>query len=101
VHDHRNFGATEGTVRHEIDPWHRIADWRRAISVLESSPELDAARTGVWGTRYAGGHVLVPGATDRRIREGPRADDAGNDRRRLFAVRSSLSPSNEAKGCPT
>ena len=68
VHDHRNFGASDGAVRHDIDPWRQIADWRRAISFLESQPEVDAPRIGVWGTSYAGGHVLVLGATDRRIR---------------------------------
>ena len=68
VHDHRNFGASDGAVRHDIDPWRQIADWRRAISFLESHPEVDATRIGVWGTSYAGGHVLVLGATDRRIR---------------------------------
>jgi cephalosporin-C deacetylase-like acetyl esterase len=68
VHDHRNFGASDGTIRHDIDPWCQIADWRRAISFLESLAEVDADRIGVWGTSYAGGHVLVLAATDRRIR---------------------------------
>src|SRR5271154_3610248 len=68
VHDHRNFGASDGAIRHDIDPWCQIADWRRAISFLESRPDVDANRIGIWGTSYAGGHVLVLGATDRRIR---------------------------------
>jgi uncharacterized protein len=68
VHDHRNFGASDGTIRHDIDPWRQIADWRRAISFLESQAEVDAMKIGVWGTSYAGGHVLVLAATDRRIR---------------------------------
>jgi fermentation-respiration switch protein FrsA (DUF1100 family) len=68
VHDHRNFGSSDGAVRHDIDPWRQIADWRRAISFLESLPGVDPASIGVWGTSYAGGHVLVLGATDRRIR---------------------------------
>src|SRR6476469_10128847 len=68
VHDHRGFGASGGTPRFDVDPWVQIADWRRAISFLESHPEVDATRIGVWGTSYAGGHVLVLGATDRRIR---------------------------------
>ncbi len=68
LHDHRNFGASDGAVRHDIDPWRQIADWRRAISFLETLPEVDPHRIGVWGTSYAGGHVLVLGATDRRIR---------------------------------
>src|ERR1700730_2879438 len=68
LHDHRNFGASDGALRHDVDPWRQIADWRRAISFLESQPEVDATRIGVWGTSYAGGHVIVLGATDRRIR---------------------------------
>ena len=46
----------------------QIADWRRAISYLEARPEVDLARIGLWGTSYAGGHALVLGATDRRLR---------------------------------
>ncbi len=68
LHDHRNFGASDGAIRHDVDPWLQIADWRRAISFLESRPEVDPIRIGVWGTSYAGGHVLVLGATDRRIK---------------------------------
>src|ERR1700738_4355877 len=68
VHDHRNFGSSEGPIRHDLGPWRRIAYWRRALSLLESLLEVDADRIGVWGTSYAGGHVLVLAATDRRIR---------------------------------
>ena len=68
LHDHRGFGASDGTPRHDVDPWRQIADWRRAISFLESREEVNADRIGVWGTSYAGGHVLVLGATDRRIK---------------------------------
>src|SRR5712672_3730313 len=67
VHDHRNFGTSDGDLRGDIDPWQQIADWRRAISYLESRPEVDATRIGLWGTSYAGGHALVLGATDRRV----------------------------------
>jgi cephalosporin-C deacetylase-like acetyl esterase len=68
VHDHRTFGASDGTPRQDVDPWQQIADWRRAISFLESLPEVDPGRIGLWGTSYAGGHALVLGATDRRLR---------------------------------
>ena len=68
LHDHRNFGSSDGALRHDIDPWRQIADWRRAISFLQSLPEVDPNSIGIWGTSYAGGHVLVLGATDRRIR---------------------------------
>jgi len=68
VHDHRNFGASGGNVRGDIDPWRQIADWRRTISYLEARPEVDPTRIGLWGTSYAGGHAIVLGATDRRLR---------------------------------
>jgi fermentation-respiration switch protein FrsA (DUF1100 family) len=68
VHDHRGFGASDGSPRFDIDPWVQIADWRRAISFLEGHPAADADRIGLWGTSYAGGHAIVLGATDRRLR---------------------------------
>ncbi len=68
LHDHRNFGASDGVPRQDIDPWRQIADWRRAISYLESLPMVDPKRIGLWGTSYAGGHAIVLGATDRRLR---------------------------------
>lgn len=68
LHDHRGFGASGGEIRHDIDPWQQIADWRYAISYLESRPEVDASRIGLWGTSYAGGHAIVLGATDRRLK---------------------------------
>jgi uncharacterized protein len=68
VHDHRNFGASDGPERGDVDPWQQITDWRRAISFLESQPEVDPAHIGIWGTSYAGGHAIVLGATDRRLK---------------------------------
>src|SRR5512145_231492 len=68
VFDHRNFGASDGELRGEIDPWAQIRDYRHAISVARTLPELDPQRIGIWGTSYSGGHVLAVGALDRRVR---------------------------------
>src|ERR1700739_3349778 len=68
VHDHRGFGSSDGAPRFDVDPWVQIADWRRAISFLEDHPAVDPDRIGVWGTSCAGGHAIVLGATDRRLR---------------------------------
>ena len=67
LHDHRNFGTSGGELRGDVDPWRQVADWRRAISYLETRPEVDPTRIGLWGTSYAGGHAIVLGATDRRL----------------------------------
>lgn len=68
VHDHRGFGASGGEPRCDVDPWQQVADWRSAISYLEAHPRVNPDRIGLWGTSYAGGHALVLGATDRRLK---------------------------------
>ena len=68
LHDHRGFGDSEGEPRHDINPWQQITDWRRAISYLQDRPEVDENRVGLWGTSFAGGHAIVLGVTDRRLR---------------------------------
>ena len=47
LHDHRTFGVSDGEPRQDVDPWRQIADWRRAISYLESRPEVDASWIGL------------------------------------------------------
>jgi fermentation-respiration switch protein FrsA (DUF1100 family) len=68
VFDNRNFGASDGEPRQEIDPWQQVRDYRHAITYAQTRPEVDADRIGVWGTSYSGGHVLVLGAIDKRIK---------------------------------
>lgn len=68
LHDHRGWGRSDGEPRQDIDPWRQIADWRRAITYLANRPEIDPDRIGLWGTSYAGGHALVLGATEQRIK---------------------------------
>jgi fermentation-respiration switch protein FrsA (DUF1100 family) len=67
-HDHRGFGGSEGEPRQDINPWRQIDDWRRAITCLQSRPEVDADRIGLWGSSFSGGHALVLGATDTRLK---------------------------------
>jgi fermentation-respiration switch protein FrsA (DUF1100 family) len=68
VFDNRNFGASDGSPRFEIDPWAQVGDYRDAISYARTRTEVDRERIGVWGSSYSGGHVLVTGAIDRRVR---------------------------------
>lgn len=68
VFDHRNFGASDGAPRGEIDPVAQHRDYRHAVSFARTLPEIDPGRIGIWGTSYSGGHVLVVGALDRRVR---------------------------------
>jgi uncharacterized protein len=68
VFDNRNFGASDGEPRQEIDPWAQIRDYRHAITYATTLPETDSGRIGVWGSSYSGGHVLVVAAIDRRVK---------------------------------
>jgi hypothetical protein len=68
VFDNRNFGASDGEPRQHIDPWQQVRDYRDAITFAGTLTPADANRIGVWGSSYSGGHVLVLGAIDRRIR---------------------------------
>src|SRR5204862_4748675 len=68
VFDNRNFGASEGEPRYEIDPWEQVRDYRHAITYACTRKEVDAERIGIWGSSYSGGHVLVVGANDRRVK---------------------------------
>lgn len=68
VFDNRNFGASDGEPRQEIDPWVQIRDYRDAITYAETLAETDADRIGIWGSSYSGGNVLVVSAIDRRVK---------------------------------
>jgi uncharacterized protein len=67
VFDNRNFGASDGEPRQEIDPWAQVRDYRHAITYAGTLSQSDD-RIGVWGSSYSGGHVLVVAAIDRRVK---------------------------------
>ena len=67
VYDNRNFGASEGKPRQEIDPWLQVRDYSDAITFATTLSETDGSKIGVWGSSYSGG-VLVVAAIDRRVK---------------------------------
>jgi len=68
AYDHRNFGDSEAVTEREIDPQAQVADWRDAITFMQTLPFVDDNQIGIWGTSLAGGHVLVVGALDKRVK---------------------------------
>lgn len=68
VVDYRHFGGSSGEPRRHIDPWRQIEDYRNAISYMARRDDVDAERIGAWGISYSGGHVLILGALDERVR---------------------------------
>jgi fermentation-respiration switch protein FrsA (DUF1100 family) len=68
VFDYRRFGDSDGTPRQHLDPWDQIEDYKNAISYVETLDIADPDRIGVWGISYSGGHALIVGATDPRVK---------------------------------
>ncbi|HVO26845.1 MAG TPA: alpha/beta hydrolase [Candidatus Margulisiibacteriota bacterium] len=68
VFDYRGLGASDGEPRQDLDPWAQVTDYRNAISCARQLPEVDGEHIGIWGSSYSGGHVLVVGALDRRVK---------------------------------
>lgn len=58
IFDYRCFGESEGEPRHWVSPKRHLADWRAAIEHVRSLPDIDPDRVAIWGTSFAGGHVL-------------------------------------------
>ncbi|MCB1285165.1 MAG: alpha/beta hydrolase [Microthrixaceae bacterium] len=67
VFDYRYFGDSEGEPRELLDIDAQLADWRAAVSFARSQFEVDPDRVALWGTSFAGGHVVATAAQDRRI----------------------------------
>lgn len=86
VFEHRNYGNSEGIPRLDVDPWKQIRDTQDVISYAQTLPFVGAERVGVWGTSFSGGHALVLGAIDRRVKsvvaQVPTVDGHGTFRRR-------------------
>jgi dienelactone hydrolase len=68
IFDYRSVGGSTGKPRQHLDPWAQVEDYRNAISYLETREDIDPTRIGIWGISYSGGHVLILGAIDSRVR---------------------------------
>jgi dienelactone hydrolase len=62
VFDYRNFGDSEGRPRQVLDVGMQLADWAAAVAYGRTLPGVDPDRIGLWGTSFAGGHVITTAA---------------------------------------
>lgn len=68
VFDYRTFGGSDGMPRNLVDPWRHIEDYKAALDHVRRTKlgeRVDASRIALWGTSFAGGHVLRVAAEDR------------------------------------
>lgn len=64
--DYASFGCSDGPgPRNEVQPFHHVADFKAAIRYIVKealSLGVDARNIHLWGTSFAGGHVIVTAA---------------------------------------
>lgn len=58
VFDNRNFGASDGTHRQEIDPWQQVRDYRDAITYAERWQKLTLSALASGGRATAAAMFL-------------------------------------------
>lgn len=68
IFDYRGFGGSGGDIRQHLDAWGQIEDYRNALSYVETLDQVDSERLAIWGISYSGGHVLITGALDPRVK---------------------------------
>ncbi|EXJ79666.1 hypothetical protein A1O3_07946 [Capronia epimyces CBS 606.96] len=68
VYDNRNFGASDGLPRYEVDAFRQVEDYHDAITFATGLSEVDPERIAAWGSSYSGGNVIQAAAVDRRIK---------------------------------
>lgn len=67
VFDYRQFGASPGAPRQLLSVRRQLEDWRNAIAYARQFDGIDPDRIVLWGTSFAGGHVMRTGARDPRV----------------------------------
>lgn len=68
VFDYRGFGESDGDIRQHVSVPMQRADWRAAIATLRAHDGVDAARIGLWGMSFSGGHVFYLAHEDAAIK---------------------------------
>ena len=66
--DKGRFTAEVMEVREVVDPLDQSTDLLNAIHWVHGEPQCDTAHIGLWGSSYAGGHVVYAAARDHRVK---------------------------------
>jgi hypothetical protein len=66
LYDHRNFGASGGEPRYEINPWIQARGYIDAMEFAGSVPGVDARAIALWGDSYSASEAIVAAAADDR-----------------------------------
>lgn len=67
VFDHRHLGDSPGEPRQRFRRSAQLADWRNAVALARTLPDVDPGRVSLWGFSFSGGHAVETAAADGRI----------------------------------
>lgn len=65
--DYRHFGASGGQPRQLLSIGRQLEDWQAAVAFTRDLDGVDPDRVALWGTSFAGGHVVTTAARDPRV----------------------------------
>lgn len=71
AYDNRGFGESDtgvGAPRSEVDSALQIKDLSDAITYVQTRPNVDSDKIGLWGSSFSGANVLWVSAIDRRVK---------------------------------
>lgn len=108
LYDHRNFGASDGEPRQQVNPWLQARGYRDAISFLLSRDEIHPEGVAIWGDSLSGGIALAVAAVDERVAAlvvqvpvcGPELPPPDPDGRRFRAITGTLADGNIQPSSP-
>jgi alpha-beta hydrolase superfamily lysophospholipase len=66
--DFRHLGASDGMPRGHVLAHTQLDDLRAGLGFLGGQADVDEGRLALWGASYGGGHALVLGALDPRVK---------------------------------
>jgi pimeloyl-ACP methyl ester carboxylesterase len=66
--DYRGFGESEGEPRCRLVPWAQVDDVRAALTFLETVPEVDPKRLGLFGISLGASVAVGAAGRDDRVR---------------------------------
>jgi hypothetical protein len=84
--DYRHWGESEGEPRNVLIPAHEVEDVRNALTFLQTQPEVDPDRVGIWGASFGGGIAIYTAAIDERVKAVAATVPVTNGRRWLESV---------------
>src|SRR5438045_5084000 len=67
VFTYRHFGDSGGQPRQLLDIERQLGDWAAALAYARNLDGIDHDRIALWGTSFAGGHVLEAAARDGAV----------------------------------